>query len=320
MTNRICILLISLLVFSSCGRNRKAEDFKPLPFPEIAVPGMLTEPQDVAEYLALNYWNGLTDVSREYPCDSSLVSGVSIGDVEQKFADWSAILDMLPRNRADKALSNLYDKAIACEKKDTSSNIFETFAILSYKYFYDPNSPVRNEDHYHAYVKRLASYEGFESAVRDRYEYEARMTGLNRSGTAAADFRFSDRNGRISTLYSIEAPMTLLFFSNPGCEACLEIINVLKGEPRISEMVSEGSLAVLNIYIDEDMQAWREYMPIYPEEWYNGFDPDLVLRDNTLYNIRAIPSLYLLDSEKNVVLKDAPENKIFDELIKRKVW
>jgi hypothetical protein len=118
------------------------------------------------------------------------------------------------------------------------------------------------------------------------------------------------------TLYGVKAPYTLLFFSNPGCDACMNIINVLKGEPRIAQMIASGQLAVLNIYIDEDLEAWRSYMPIYPDEWYNGFDPDFIIRNQELYNVRAIPSLYLLDAEKKVLLKDAPENKVFDYLVK----
>jgi hypothetical protein len=55
-------------------------------------------------------------------------------------------------------------------------------------------------------------------------------------------------------------------------------------------------------------------MPIYPEEWYNGFDPDCVIRNTGLYNVRAIPSLYLLDAEKKVILKDAPEDKVFSAI------
>ena len=76
-------------------------------------------------------------------------------------------------------------------------------------------------------------------------------------------------------------------------------------------MISAGNLAVLNIYIDEDIAAWRDYMPVYPEEWYNGFDPDYVIRTDMLYNVRAIPSLYLLDEDKTVIMKDAPESRVF---------
>jgi hypothetical protein len=91
----------------------------------------------------------------------------------------------------------------------------------------------------------------------------------------------------------------------------MNIINVLREDPVISSMVASGRLAVANIYIDEDIQAWRSYMPVYPEEWYNGFDPDMILRSNEIYAIRAIPSLYLLDSEKRVIMKDAPEERLF---------
>ncbi len=317
MGNKIHIFLAAAFLLVSCGRGGRSEQFAALPFPDVSVPGMITEPWDVAEYVAMNLWDGIADPSRDYPCDSVLVSGVRRDAVERKFGEWAAVLGMLPREKADKAIAKLYDKAVSCERRDSSSNVFETFNELAYRYFYEPNSPVRDEDNYHVYVKRLASFEGLDEVVRGKYEHEARMTGMNRTGTVAADFRFSDRYGKIYTLHGIKAPMTLLFFSNPGCNACMDIINVLRGEPRIAEMIGSGRLAVLNIYIDEDLQGWREYMPVYPERWYNGFDPDLVLRDDSIYNIRAIPSLYLLDADKRVILKDAHENRIFEELINR---
>lgn len=315
MKGRIFIIILIAVITAGCGQNRKAEQFQALPFPDVKVPAMMTGSADVAEYISMHYWDGLTDLERDYPCDSLYVSGVKKEDVEQKFADWNAVLGVLPRSIADKAVNALYEKAAACELKDTSSNVFETFVMLAEKYFYDPNSPLRNEDHYHAFVRNLASFDGFDEAVRGKYAYQARMTALNREGTIAADFRFADKNGRIHSLHGINAPMTLLFFSNPGCDACMEIIKVLSGHEGIASMIADGSLAVLNIYIDEDIQAWREYMPIYPEQWYNGFDPDLVIRGETLYNVRAIPSLYLLDHEKRVILKDAPENRVFDMLL-----
>jgi hypothetical protein len=211
-------------------------------------------------------------------------------------------------------VGNLYDRALACERKDTTSQVFETFVDLFQKYYYDPNSPMRNEDVYYHFVSRYASYEGLSDVLRSKYEREARLCALNRIGSKATDFRFADRRGKMTNLYDVKAEMTLLFFSNPGCEACMQIINVLREEPLIASHIASGRLAVVNVYIDEDIQAWRDYMPIYPEEWYNGFDPDHVLRSNEIYCVRAIPSLYLLDAEKRVILKDAPENKVFDTL------
>ena len=311
MRIKISFILAVLLLAAGC-KEKKAEQFTALPFPDVQLPSMISGQQEALEYMAVNYWNGMTDPSRRnYPSDSLLVSGVRRGDVEQKFADWTSIMEYAGNGIWSKAVGNLYDRALACERKDTASQVFETFVDLFQKYYYDPNSPMRNEDVYYHFVSRYASYEGLTDVEKAKYEREARLCALNRIGTRASDFRFADRRGNITNLYDIKAELTLLFFSNPGCDACMNIINVLREDPVISSMVASGRLAVANIYIDEDIQAWRSYMPVYPEEWYNGFDPDMVLRNNEIYAVRAIPSLYLLDSEKRVIMKDAPEERLF---------
>ena len=310
MRNNFTLILAVLLFVAGC-KEKKAEQFHALPFPDVQLPSMISGQQEALEYMAVNYWNGMTDPSRNYPSDSLLVSGVRRGDVEQKFADWTSIMEYAGNGIWSKAVGNLYDRALACERKDTASQVFETFVDLFQKYYYDPNSPMRNEDVYYHFVSRYASYEGLSDVLKGKYEREARLCALNSIGTKAADFRFTDRRGNITNLYDIKAELTLLFFSNPGCDACMNIINVLREDPVISSMVASGRLAVANIYIDEDIQAWRSYMPVYPEEWYNGFDPDMILRSNEIYAIRAIPSLYLLDSEKRVIMKDAPEERLF---------
>lgn len=307
----IGLIIIAASIICACGQNKKNEKFVPVPFPAATIPGMITDQNEAVEYLSLHYWDGITETERTYPSDSLIVSGVRMSDVEQKFADWTSVLSMATPQVVEKSVARLYDRALACERKNPSSNVFETFCDLTYKYLYDPNSPMRNEDIYYHFVKRLASYEGISQEMRDKYAYDAKMCSLNKVGTVAADFRFADKNGKIRTLHSIEAPVTLLFFSNPGCTMCYDIIQTLSGSEAISERIAAGQLAVLNIYIDEDLEGWRSYMPIYPENWYNGFDPDLVIRAENLYNVRAIPSLYLLDENKRVLFKDVPEQTLF---------
>ena len=315
MKIRNIVIVVAVAVAAGCGGNsKKAEQFAALPFPDVVPPAMMEDASDRAEYMALHWWDGITDPSRTYPCDSSLVSGVRLADVEQKMADWTNVLNMVDISDARKSVGRLYDRALACEKKDTASNVFDTFTDLVEKYLYDPNSPLRNEDHYAAYAERLAGCEFVEKVMQEKYARQARLAALNRIGTKAADFRFTDKRGRLFTLYGITAELTLLFFSNPGCTACKDIIDVLNNDPVISGLIADGTMKVLNIYIDEDLEAWRSYMPIYPETWYNGFDPDLVIRGETLYNVRAIPSLYLLDREKTVIMKDAPEARLFQWL------
>ena len=313
MRNKLIFLITILGLLAGC-KDKKAEQFSALPFPDVTVPSVYQDRQEIAEYLAEHWWDGLTDPQRKYPCDSSLVSGVSRGDVEQKFANWTVVLDAVDYGVAVKAVNRLFDRASACERRDTSSNVFESMTEIVQKYLYDPNSPMRNEDFYGPYVERLSQCQLVDEGIRQAYAFDAKMCALNRVGTKAADFRFADKSGRIRSLYDIKADNIILFFSNPGCTACLDIINTLKSIPAVAHGVASGRLAVLNIYIDEDLKAWREYMPIYPEDWYNGYDPDYVIRTDVLYNVRAIPSLYLLDKDKKVIMKDAPETRLFDWL------
>ena len=84
----------------------------------------------------------------------------------------------------------------------------------------------------------------------------------------------------------------------------------------MTELVKRGELKVLAMYIDEDLTAWRENSGKYPNEWIYAYDHNLVLRDNNIYGLRAIPSLYLLDKEKRVILKDAPVGDIISYFVK----
>lgn len=315
MKNSIVILL-TVLYAVGCANNRKAEQFKALPFPNVTAPAMIQDQQELAEFMAEHWWDGLTDTQRDYPCDSSLVSGVSRGDVEQKFANWTVLLGAVEYKHVVKSVVRLFDRAVACEKKDTASNVFDAMTSIVERYLYDPNSPMRNEDFYGPYVEKLSQCEFVDEGMRQAYAFDAKMCALNRVGSKAADFRFSDIKGKTRSLYDIKADNIILFFSNPGCTACMDIINALKSMPTVADGIASGRLEVLNIYIDEDLKAWKEYMPIYPKEWINAYDPDYVIRTDVLYNVRAIPSLYLLDKDKKVIMKDAPETRLFDWLDK----
>jgi thioredoxin-related protein len=313
------ILVILMLVsLSACVQHGKQQKSAPVKrsFPTVSLPAMVQDPQEAAEYMAMHYWDAfLKPQEKDYISDSLYVSGVAISDLEQVLANYIYILDVLPLKTAQKAVSQLTAKVQAYESADTSSNVFETFIRLTDKYLFDPNSPLRDEDLYSPIAASLSGSQHLDSATRDRYSYVAKMCRLNEKGSKAADFRFCDKKGREYRLYDIKADKILLFFSNPGCQSCLEIINAIKENKDVADMISSGSLAVLNIYIDEDLKEWREYMPIYPENWYNGFDPDLVIRTDKTYNVRAIPSLYLLDADKTVMLKDTTPERLFHLLL-----
>ena len=309
---------VSALAFCavvSCGGGKRGSAPETREFPMVSVPAVVDTPDGRAEYVAMHYFDPMTRVDAPaYLCDSTHVAGVPSEEIERAVATWCESLNMVSPETAGKASERLFTRIEACEKADTSSNVFERIGELVDRYLYDPNSPLRNEDFYAPFVLARSKSSLLTPEARESAAETARRCSLNKVGTQAADFRFADRRGRIRTLYSIRADRTLLFFSNPGCNACKEIIDALKSYPEMEEMIASGELAVLNIYIDEDLREWYEYMPVYPDSWYNGYDPDYAIRTDMLYDVRAIPSLYLLGPDKTVLMKDAPTERVLPEL------
>ncbi len=298
----------------SCGGKNTAEgSANPLTrqFPTVSAPTLMTGEEEILEYVTAHFWDAFADTSRAWLTDSLHIAGVDRDAFEQNIGMYSSLLSIVPLDRARAAVAGFCSSMELFEKQDTASKVFGESMALAKRYLFDPNSPARDEDIYGALAGRLAVSPYVPEELRPSYEYEARLCDLNRRGTSAADFSFVYADGRKGSLYGVKSSHVLLFFTNPGCPSCAEIIGRLQSSAKITGMVESGELAVVNIYIDDDLKAWRDYAGTYPSSWHTGYDGSHAIRDNLIYNVRAIPSLYVLDSDKKVVMKDAPEDKVF---------
>ena len=311
--NRLCLCALLLLAVSCGGRKKAAPAAKDRPFPQVVIPAAYTDPDERISYAIEHYWDGF--FGGDGRTDSARVLGVPKGEVEQALANYIGVLGRAPLPQAGKAVSGLFDALAAKQAADTSNRVYLAMTEMVARYLYDPNSPLRDEDLYLPFVQKMAASPLTREDMRTAYRYEAQMCALNPRGSVAPDFVMTLRGGTQVRMHSVRAERTLLFFSNPGCHNCKEIIDALQADGNVLNLIREGRLAVLNIYIDEDLDAWRSYMPIYPKEWLNGYDAAHILRQDVLYNIRAIPSLYLLDAEKRILLKDAPLERVQEALI-----
>ena len=276
---------------------------------------MYTDPLERAVYAATHFWDRFTDTAKVYACDSVTVNGVPMGTLESQMGLFASLAGQLPLEAGGKAVARLYDRAEAFERKYPDSNVFEQLSRWTKHYFYDPNSPVRNDDLYYYYVERLGKSDLIDSSYRMGYEWDAQMCSLNRVGTPATDFSFIDTRGCLRTLYGVKADYTVLIFGNPGCKACVEIMEAMESTSEVAELISSGRLQVVDVYIDQDIDDWKAHIAEYPKAWINGYDHEYAIRTDRLYSVRGIPSIYLLDADKNVLMKDAPQEKVLAALV-----
>lgn len=204
----------------------------------------------------------------------------------------------IPPRDADSLMRSLIFRA------SQSKPVLEFFTMIAEVVLHDPNSPLRNDEYYIPVLESM-----LESPLLDEYEriapeYDLDLARKNRIGTQANDFVYTLADGSQHRMHDIEANYTILMFSNPGCPMCREIMEEITSSPLLNLLTEHGDLRTLSLYPDEDLEAWREHFKDMPTSWIRAYDKGMKITVERLYNLSAIPSLYLLDNQKRVIIKD----------------
>jgi thioredoxin-related protein len=141
------------------------------------------------------------------------------------------------------------------------------------------------------------------------YNFQYEMLMKNRVGEKGNNFNYTLASGQTLSLYNLKSEYTLLMFSNPGCQTCEAVTQQLNISDAINNVLDLNSstrtmLTIISLYTDENIDLWLGHLPKMPQNWIHGYDKGMTITQKKLYDIRAIPTLYLFDKEKNVVLKD----------------
>lgn len=133
---------------------------------------------------------------------------------------------------------------------------------------------------------------------------EVRLTYSN--GSAATDFAMTTVDGRtLSLKQEVKAsPLTLVFFNNPDCEGCQQLLADLKRSDLIQSRVADGTLRIVSVYTDDEPELWREHVADYPASWTVVRDADQRIVGEGLYDMNTTPSLYLINDDCRIVLAD----------------
>lgn len=302
------LLYISLIsaLFYGCGSPAKKPKVETGSVPSyrfrmVQPPTQATD-EDKFAYMAEHYWDKFDFA------DTVFISKVDTFEMLRAYAAYVANF-VGPTNQ--EPIKELMARA------STSKPMFEYFVMLAEKVLHDPNSPVRSEELYIPVLEAQLATPFYDEYERIAPAYDLEIANQNRIGRKANDFKYTLASGRTSNLYSIDAEYVLIFINNPGCPMCKSIQAAVVESPMLNELQERGSLVVLALYPDEDLDAWRSYAPSMPAKWINSYDKGCAVREKNLYDLRAIPAMYLLDSQKRVLVKDSTSVEEIEFVIDR---
>lgn len=180
---------------------------------------------------------------------------------------------------------------------------------LAYLYWEHPSSPSRDEGRYIRFLNELLRIDSLPEALRMRAEERLRTASLNRPGSVAADFGFLCRDGSSGTLHAVNAPAIMLIFYDPECPHCSDILDAIAADRLLASMIAGGEIKVVAVYAEGKKEVWTGSNGDLPPEWIVGYDTTGIL-EHELYDLPAMPVIYMLDGAKRVLFKDPDSTSI----------
>lgn len=286
MLRRTTILLIALTMAATplCTIAQTPE----LPLPQ--VPASLREPAARAAYIIEHFWDAMDFSDRSRTLDDAFM--------EQTFSNFVSVFPYAAEDARRRAAERVM-KAASVDRE-----AYLKLAAVAEKYLWETDSPLKSEDFYIPFLEHIAASlpAGDYAAIRYRYQLEAARK--NRPGALASDFAYVDRTGRSAMLRKTPAKgRMLLIFYDPDCEHCQDVMASLRDDAALSQMVADGGLKVLALSVSDDRALWEQTARQLPEAWTVGIVTSDIL-ETQRYVLRSMPTLYLLDADKRIILKE----------------
>ncbi|MGJ1421573.1 DUF5106 domain-containing protein [Sphingobacterium spiritivorum] len=232
---------------------------------------------------------------------------------EQAIANF---IGLFPSSSGDEIQNSVFSMLSKAEKNPKA---FTFFQELYRKYLYDPNSPLRSDRYYESVLRYLTESETVSADKKQEYAKLLKRVQKNKEGTQASSFAVTLQSGEIIQLRDIESPLLLLVFYEPDCTSCQTIIRKMKGIPELNDLIdNKKTLKILAVYAVGNGEIWKDYFPHMPANWLNGIDKKQNIIRNNIYDLRASPTMYLLDQHQDVILKDTDLSQLMYFLLNNK--
>ena len=252
-------------------------------FPYTTPPDSITNTQQRYDYASIHFWDNVKFTDSIIPLDVTVL------------LNYGYLLSNTSAEKQKIALSKLFD-SIALH-----SDIFWHVMVTFDRLYHRTDSQHYNDELFYIIINE-AMNSNITNEIKRTLQPLYNLVARNRLGLKADNFVFMTINGDEHDLYDITADKLLIIFNNPECSHCQELEFDITTDLYMQQLIDDGKLVILSISVIGDIGSWEKHQ--YPDNWITGFDKTEIL-DKQLYDIQYLPALYLLDSDKHVILKQA---------------
>lgn len=301
---RVCRSLAGSLIIAAAAAVAPAQGYaeiivEPL-FEYPVAPEELENLSDRCNYLMANFWS---------PMNFATTGTVDQNALNDAFRVYVSAMPYSSRSEVMKSVNALI--------KQLKGNPVLTiqFAKAAEESLYGVRAGLWSDEVYIPFLKAVTSEKGVSEIRKERYAEQLRKLQTTAPGKKAPGFRYRNSSGRYAD-FKPEAQYTLIEFGDPDCDDCRFSRMKLEMAPDVADMIEDISLQIFfimpDVAPDEEAEA-LESLKSYPSSWISaiGYGVD------DLYDLRTVPSFYLLGSKGEIIVKNRDVSGTLDVLRER---
>lgn len=281
-------LLFSVIAYVLVIFSVKAEDtYFPYPQP----PEDLVTLSQRSNYLIEHFWDRCNFKS----------AFSSRERFKSAFCDYVSFMPYANPDTIHISIDNLLDKV-----KKKPENLL-TLAQIAEETLYSDSAMFWSDELYLPFAQAVVDAKKISKTDKARFAHQVTILSGSQVGMKAPNLELITPQGESVMLDSISAQHIILFFNDPECTDCNIVKARLAANLEANNLISAGILKIVCVYPGEADNEWKEIASQYPQNWIVGASGEADL----LYDMRVIPSLYYLDAQHKIAVK----NMIIDNVL-----
>ena len=261
------------------------------------IPSEMTSKEEKIEFIISRFWDEMDfrDTLRSH----------SDAFLEQNFVNFITFFPQASNEVIKKGVNKLLSRA------STDTIAYRKIVTIADLYLFRPDSPYYSEEFYFPFLEQAVKSGMLEAEHLERVEWELEVATKNRKGEKATDFVFQTPDGKTLSLlkYKSKGDLLLILFYDPDCDNCKNYVKQISENKAVRKLIEENKLDIMAIDPGYNENLWKSSAEIMPDNWIVGYNE--TIEENDLYIFRALPSLYLLDRNKKILLKDGELKNLF---------
>lgn len=246
-------------------------------------PDSITSFHDKSDYLVEHFWDQLDFKTKKTFDQNALNHAMSVYMTPLQFCSPEAA-----EKSINKLIAGIAGNQVLCLQ----------FAKAAEENLYGPRSEMWSDDLYLKFIDPLLKNKKIKKERKARYQRQATLLQNTKNGAVPPAFDYQTPDGKTSRFVP-NGVITVIEFGDPDCDECRSAKLRMDTDVKFNSLIDRGLVNVLFIYVDPE-EGWQTKLSGYPSKWHVGASDEV----GDLYDLRSTPSIYVIDREGKVALKN----------------